>query len=589
MDRKNIVISCGPIPARLDSVKFITNKFKGGLAFKTAEMLIDTDKYDMTIIVWDGTTIPEKYLECPHYYANKHVHLVKVKDVIDYCNWFKENATNYDAFILAAAVANLMPSNPWEGKFPSHNYKVGEKFNIEFEIAPRAIDIIKQINPRACLIGYKLFDGSYEELINAARLTQAESKANAIFANTPKTAKTEKFMETADNSVVRCSFDEHVDWIQKLIESHYFKTEVEPLTDKQKKDANVREAIAVVKMYEKTFNGFGTVAVPIPNHGNWFATTSRGHKGDPVVVYDVDFENHIVKASDKATLNAPTLFAALNGRTDVIVVHRHNDDPLFKDTEADAELKAYTFPGTVEEVEAIKEVLDKHKKSNNVRILLYEHGDLSILPISDPDWNEYRNQFPERYFSQAVTVSSGDGETLELGAGKTSSAKYVYDKYVKCENAINLTEKELFQKHYNFVYANNAINYFGKLIISKILKCTDSFMANTFLNAPDEKVTDKEAVITDKSIVHHNLRLNDDSLVRHVFYAYSEEEYKELGLDVTRYGKNSAYISKNCSKLLLPGDDTVMAPNDVGITVETKCLIMDLGTGTINVPLKKAE
>ena len=30
---KNIVISCGPIPARLDSVKFITNRFKGGLAF----------------------------------------------------------------------------------------------------------------------------------------------------------------------------------------------------------------------------------------------------------------------------------------------------------------------------------------------------------------------------------------------------------------------------------------------------------------------------------------------------------------------------------------------------------------------------
>ena len=29
---KKVVISAGPIPAQLDPVKFITNKFKGGLA-----------------------------------------------------------------------------------------------------------------------------------------------------------------------------------------------------------------------------------------------------------------------------------------------------------------------------------------------------------------------------------------------------------------------------------------------------------------------------------------------------------------------------------------------------------------------------
>ena len=34
---KKVVISAGPIPAQLDPVKFITNKFKGGLALKTAE------------------------------------------------------------------------------------------------------------------------------------------------------------------------------------------------------------------------------------------------------------------------------------------------------------------------------------------------------------------------------------------------------------------------------------------------------------------------------------------------------------------------------------------------------------------------
>ena len=48
---KKVVISCGPIPARLDSVKFITNRFKGGLAFKTANYLIERN-YDVTIVTW---------------------------------------------------------------------------------------------------------------------------------------------------------------------------------------------------------------------------------------------------------------------------------------------------------------------------------------------------------------------------------------------------------------------------------------------------------------------------------------------------------------------------------------------------------
>ena len=56
---RKVVISCGPIPARLDSVKFITNRFKGGLAFKTAEHLISQKKYDVTIVKWKHTPLPD--------------------------------------------------------------------------------------------------------------------------------------------------------------------------------------------------------------------------------------------------------------------------------------------------------------------------------------------------------------------------------------------------------------------------------------------------------------------------------------------------------------------------------------------------
>ena len=120
-------------------------------------------------------------------------HIVTVTDVVEYCDWIREHALEFDAFIMAAAVANLMPSSPYEDKFPSHLYKVGDKFPIEFEIAPRAIDIVKEVNPRCCLIGYKLFDAKTdEELIEIARHTLHDSKANIIFANTPEEAKTRK-------------------------------------------------------------------------------------------------------------------------------------------------------------------------------------------------------------------------------------------------------------------------------------------------------------------------------------------------------------------------------------------------------------
>jgi len=125
--KKTVAISCGPIPAKLDSVKFVTNRFKGGLAFKTAVALATT--YEVTVVKWVHTPLP-----LPD--GMDKVKVVNVSDVFDYYKWFEANATEFDAFVMAAAVANLVPSEPYEGKFPSHNYEVGERFEITFEIAP---------------------------------------------------------------------------------------------------------------------------------------------------------------------------------------------------------------------------------------------------------------------------------------------------------------------------------------------------------------------------------------------------------------------------------------------------------------------
>jgi hypothetical protein len=533
--KKKVVISCGPIPARLDSVKFLTNRFKGGLAFKTANFL--KDEYDLTIVKWTHTELPNKY-------DWTNAQIVNVIDVIEYCKWFEEHAADYDAFIMAAAVANLMPSNPWEGKFPSHNYKVGDQFDIKFEIAPRAIDIIKKVNPRACLIGYKLFDGSYDELIEAARLTQKESKANIIFANTPQDAKDCKYAVLPDNSVIQCTFDEHLHLMGQQIDSQYYRTEIQPLTLDEQNDINIRNALAVVKMYERTFtNGFGTVAIPVKGT-KMFATTSRGHKGEPVIVRSVDHDNYIIYASAKATLNVPALDRLIS--ENYIVVHRHYDDPNYAH-DAHAIDVPYCFPGTKDEANIMAGIWRNHPQFSQINIDY--HGDMCRLEIAPPDWNWYHEQFPPKYFSTPKIMEDyirkwRTEKTLEVGCNTTSDAPFAYDKYTVCENAKNLTWDELMSQRFDLIYLRNAINYLDRDHIFALIANCKHFIANTFIEAPAEKICDNEASVSDKNHVYHHLRLPDDRLIEHQFYAYTASDFEQMGLIVEPYSEKSCIVYK---------------------------------------------
>ena len=127
-----ILFTIGPIPAKLDSVKLITNKFKGGLSLLVVSKL---HKYfDIEVVKWEGLSVN----------LPSNVKITNVSDVLNYRDVVL--STTADAYVLSAAVANLMPINPWATKFPSHNYKSGDRFNITFTLTPRVIDLIKKLN-----------------------------------------------------------------------------------------------------------------------------------------------------------------------------------------------------------------------------------------------------------------------------------------------------------------------------------------------------------------------------------------------------------------------------------------------------------
>ena len=344
---KTIVISAGPIPTQLDSVKYITNRFKGGLAFKTAEML--SDEFDVTIVKWKYTNYKGK------------LKIVNIEDVNEYMDYMTTH--EFDAYILAGAVANLIPVNPWKGKFPSHNYKAGEKFDIKFTIAPRIIDEIKKKYPRSTLIGYKLFDGSEEELIEAGWETLINSKSNVIFCNTPKTAKTEKIMILPDSSIHKLNFDEHINWIKMLLNLEWYSTNAfnfKGELDKYKNEINkLSKLLEKIKVKREPYE-FGTVAWKT-KEGNMI-TTTRGKREDGFCkIFHINHVINKIFATHKATLNAPFLdLLFFDFRDKNIILHGH------KQLE-NIETLPYIFDGTKQYFNIINYIVDKKLTEFNIK------------------------------------------------------------------------------------------------------------------------------------------------------------------------------------------------------------------------------
>lgn len=344
MQKKKILISCGPIPGQLDSVKVITNKFKGGLALLTAKLL--SQDFDVEIVKWRGTdfdtTLP--------------VH--NISDVYDY--YEKMKAFKADAYILAGAVANLVPALPlpWgSGKFPSHNYKEGDKFNIEFTIAPRIIDKIKEWHPQATLIGYKLFDGTEEEIMHAAWETLTGSRSNVVFANHPATAKSEKIAVMPDGTHIKMSFNDHIDFIKRVINLDWYRTDQVPTIEyNRSKEPIAREFMSKIAV-EKEGYTFGTVAART-NDG--FMTTTRGKRNDGYCYVDhVDHAARIVYATEKATLNAPVLDLLFEQHPETNwVLHGHKQL-------MDAMTFPYAFSGTTEESASVRNAPGKFNIQNH--------------------------------------------------------------------------------------------------------------------------------------------------------------------------------------------------------------------------------
>lgn len=360
-----ILVTGGPVHARIDSVKFVTNGFKGGLM---ASLALQLAKRGHTVTYLSSIPQSDSLKDAVEEPGSL---LFALHDGIgDYQEKVLKMAPEMDAVVLGAAVANLMPvcfynkpemigafnsaptvgsavQLPLKGKFPSHNYKPGDRIVMEWTIAPRIIDMVRAVAPKTTLVGFKLLDGvPYEELVSAAWGVLVEAKADVVFANDKGKLET-VYAVTKERAVNRLNRRDITDWVCDLASDVHYKT-----VDSGKPCApsHARETADI--MLRRHADGFtkcgdwlfGTVAYR--GLDGSFVCGARGKQEatDLCEVASVNHERHevVTNGGRKASLNAPLLDYVFRNMPKVYgIVHLHKEDESLPLT------LPYAPPGTV--------------------------------------------------------------------------------------------------------------------------------------------------------------------------------------------------------------------------------------------------
>ena len=340
-----ILITGGPVFEHLDSVKIITNKFKGGMIAGLADHLEDLGA-EITYLCSKGSEKPE-YITGP---------IINHNGYEDYKNQVLALAPKHDAVILGAAVCNLIPDTPWKNtKFPSHNYKEGDRLAIDFIVAPRIINMVKAAAPNTTLIGFKLLDNVPEEtLIEAAYDVLLASGAHFVVANDASNLS-RKLIITKEKSAIPVSNLDLGGFIYKALSDEYYRTWIEekswPAIDSDLREAGYiyddackRYSDLLEYGYDAKRNTyFGCVAVRCKvRPGFLISPRSKTHTWmKPTYVSKVDHTARVINIfGTKASLNTPLidyLFKRFDKATSIIHTHKIDKSlPVYD----------YAFPGT---------------------------------------------------------------------------------------------------------------------------------------------------------------------------------------------------------------------------------------------------
>jgi len=140
---KRIMVTAGPTPVKIDSVRLITNKFSGKLGIMIAE---DLQRRGANVMLYQSYS----GVRPPKYIPNK-----LFMDFYEYANLVIKEAESYDIGVFSAAVADYMPKEILKGKTPS---KGGLK-SIELTETFKVIDKVLELENHPMMVSFKYEEG----------------------------------------------------------------------------------------------------------------------------------------------------------------------------------------------------------------------------------------------------------------------------------------------------------------------------------------------------------------------------------------------------------------------------------------------
>ena len=151
-----VLVTGGPTPVPIDSVRRITNRFSGKLGTKIAEELAFRGA-DVLLIHGTNSYHPPDYLPC---------RVVSTFDEYQDAVMEELGSKPYSAAVFSAAVADYAPRTVLPGKTPSG----GALKNIELVSTPKVIDAVRKKYPSLHMVTFKYQENiSHEELMRIGR------------------------------------------------------------------------------------------------------------------------------------------------------------------------------------------------------------------------------------------------------------------------------------------------------------------------------------------------------------------------------------------------------------------------------------
>jgi hypothetical protein len=343
---KRIFVTAGTVYGPLDDNKLVGNRTRGIWAAKFATWLsqkVRTGEVgQVTVLVPDIQKEPlEALAKGPGVDIRTH------KGFWDYQKICEEAAPQFDVAVMAAAVVNWIPKEPYKGKMPTDGFNPGDEINIPFVLAPRVIDSMRRLNPKLTLIGCKMTSGATQTALEtAAYKTLIGSRANVVIANDLSKLDIKRLIYKDRSSQVYDIKDGKGETFYRALweiitDAHFESRPSADIGDVQIWDEGklkhlVTDAEAYfekvvdkhrarfVKRYPGAAHVFGALAVPL--HGTNCHPKQRQHMlisgrekntdftaHDAVITTKVDYVNRLVYVENldlhgqKASLNAPLL------------------------------------------------------------------------------------------------------------------------------------------------------------------------------------------------------------------------------------------------------------------------------------------